>query len=338
MQDYIPRRIDVNAVIDPLTVKQYDHNSRFLHVTLLDGDLPGEDKAFNLSDCRAALYIQPAGDDSGAHVSMVPGDVADEDGGIVTFLLPGGVTGTPGEYEAEVWLYEGDAASKPILSSRPFRLTVEKSIRNTSAVEASASFSALDAALSDVTSLRAEMDALTAMADAGEIPAGTLETEVLDIRVGADGTTYTSAGNAVRQTERILRNGVGLYDFDRVVTKSVSTYNRAFIAYPIMNPNAEFNFIVSEKSTTDALIVRFASSATPYSASNVQGITTLPADSTGGTGSKTIDVDKRTDAKYIVFTSTDANAAEMSFKVRLWTTDSVSGKILACVGMDGAAW
>ena len=208
MQDYIPRRIDVNAVIDPLTVKQYDHNSRFLHVTLLDGDLPGEDKAFNLSDCRAALYIQPAGDDSGAHVSMVPGDVADEDGGIVTFLLPGGVTGTPGEYEAEVWLYEGDAASKPILSSRPFRLTVEKSIRNTSAVEASASFSALDAALSDVASLRAEMDALTAMADAGEIPAADLETEVLNIRVGADGTTYTSAGNAVRQTERILRNAL----------------------------------------------------------------------------------------------------------------------------------
>ena len=58
-------------------------------------------------------------------------------------------------------------------------------------------FSALESALMDVGQLKSQMVELTAMADQGEIPAGTVESEVADIRAGKS-VTYPSAGDAVR--------------------------------------------------------------------------------------------------------------------------------------------
>ena len=193
MQDYIKRDIDINAKIDQITVKQFDNDSRYLHVTITDADLPNNNKSLNLIGCAAALYAQPAGDDSGARVAYVSGEIADAENGIVTFLLPGGVTRNAGQYECEIWIYEGDSQSRPVISTKPFLLIVEKSIRNTSAVEASQSFSALDRALIEVQSVRNEVNALVALADNGEIPAGTLESEVVDARSG-----FSTLGDAVR--------------------------------------------------------------------------------------------------------------------------------------------
>ena len=83
MQDYIPRSIDINQTIPTVVVKQFDHNSRFLHVALTDIDLSdGDSDAFILQDCSAALYIQPEGSDDPYAVQFVAGDVADPENGI----------------------------------------------------------------------------------------------------------------------------------------------------------------------------------------------------------------------------------------------------------------
>ena len=208
MQDYIERKIDINARIERITVKQFDNDSRYLHVVISDTDAP-DDKKFNLTNCTAALYIQPAGDESGENVAFVAGEVADAEEGIVTFLLPGSVTQAVGDYECEIWMYEGSSTNRPIISGQPFTMTVEKSIRNTSAVMASAQYSALDAAMSDMAALRSEVRSLSALADAGEIPAGTVESEVLGIRIGWDGYQYDRAGDAVREQIRELHDSLG---------------------------------------------------------------------------------------------------------------------------------
>lgn len=198
MQDYIPQEKDINDRLDTVTVKQFDNNSRFLHVKFKDVDLTDvDDNSFDLADCTTALYIKPESDENDEDVNFVNGTIESAESGIVTFLLPGGVTQVVGRYTCEIWIYGGDEETQPIISSKPFTLVVEKSIRNDSAIEASPSMSALDARMVELTAIRARMDAITAMADAGEIPAGTVEAEVADARAGK-GATYSSLGSAVR--------------------------------------------------------------------------------------------------------------------------------------------
>ena len=198
MRDYIPKKKDINGDLGTVTVKQFDNNSRLLHVTLSDNDLAdgtyGDSDAFVLDDCTAALYIQPEGDDDTEHVQFVAGEVADGENGVVTFLLPGGVTQVAGRYECEIWIYGGDE-TQPIISTKPFALIVEKSIKNDSAIEATQSMSALDAKIIDIQAVKNQMAALVA-SPAGS--GGDVGTEMRDIRIGCDGTEYESAGEAVR--------------------------------------------------------------------------------------------------------------------------------------------
>ena len=193
MQDYIPRKIDINATIDPVTVKQFDHNSRFLHVRI--NDIDAGDGLFDLTGCSATLYVQREGSDT--PVAFVPGEVSEDDdgGGIVTFLLPGGVTQKIGRYECEIGIYQGDETDRPIISTKPFILTVEKSIKNADAIEATGEFSALDRWATDVQIIKNQMAALAA-SPAGS--GGDVGTELRDVRIGADGTEYSTAGGAVR--------------------------------------------------------------------------------------------------------------------------------------------
>ncbi len=95
-------------------------------------------------------------------------------------------------------------------------MTVEKSIRNTSAVMASEQYSALDAAMSEIAAVRSEMNALVAS------PAGTggdVGTELRDIRIGYDGTEYETAGDAVRgQIEDIYNFFITSSEISEVLT------------------------------------------------------------------------------------------------------------------------
>ena len=194
MQDYIPRQIDINEQLPTVIVKQFDNLSRFIHVQIFDNDLPDDEKYFNLENCTARLYIQPKGDDSGEDVAYIDGEVADGEIGIVTFLLPSSITEIAGNYEGEIWIY-GAESSHPIISTKLFDFVVEKSIRNNSAIEGTSKFTALDNVLSSNDLMRAQMAALIA-SPAGS--GGDIGTELRDIRTGYDGTTYASAGDAVR--------------------------------------------------------------------------------------------------------------------------------------------
>ncbi len=190
MQDYIERNIDINVKIDKITVKQFDNDSRYLHVVISDADAP-DDTKFNLTNCTA-------------------------EEGIVTFLLPGSVTQAVGEYECEIWMYEGSSSNRPIISGQPFTMTVEKSIRNTSAIMASPRFSALDAWGSEVAALRSEMNELVASPGGS---GGDTGTELRNIRVGWDGTEYESAGDAVRgQIEDIYNFFITSSEISEVLT------------------------------------------------------------------------------------------------------------------------
>ena len=85
MQDFISIKTDINGSIPSVTVKQFDSNSRFLHVTLSDGDLPEDyNRIFEMTGCAARLLISLGHD----RYEYVDGEVADPEGGIVTFPVP----------------------------------------------------------------------------------------------------------------------------------------------------------------------------------------------------------------------------------------------------------
>lgn len=204
MQDFIPRKIDINAVIDTVTVKQFDNDSRYLHVTISDIDLTdAEDNSFDLAECSTALYVKPEGSDDDAAVNFVAGTVESAESGIVTFLLPGGVTQNVGRYECEIWIYQGDETTRPVISTKPFTLVVEKSIKNDSAIVATQSMSALDAKMVDIQAVKNQMAALVA-SPAGS--GGDVGTEVRDARVGWDGASYANLGSAVREQLTSVNN------------------------------------------------------------------------------------------------------------------------------------
>ena len=205
MQDYIPRGIDINGTIDTVEVRQYDNNSRFIRVKLRDDDLAEDNNTFDLSDCTTALYIRP---ESGGDVSFISGTV-ESPSGVVTFLIPGSVTQVVGNYLCQIRIYEGDDTDRPVISSKPFRLTVDESIAEDAAIEATPDYSALTATMTNYQAVKNQMAALVA-SPAGS--GGDVGTEVRDARVGK-GQTYSTAGDAVRAAVQGVSAFLGATNF-----------------------------------------------------------------------------------------------------------------------------
>ena len=153
MQDYIARTIDINEPIQDICVKQFDGNSRAIHVQILDKSL-GKDFPMLLGGCRARMYV----DTGTAPGVLVDGDVADGDNGIVIFIIPGSVTQEAGDYPCEIRLT--DTADRSLISTKPFTLHVEESIFNDEGFEGSEELSALQQALNDVDSMRDQFHTL----------------------------------------------------------------------------------------------------------------------------------------------------------------------------------
>lgn len=128
MQDYIPRKKDINEQIETVTVKQFDNNSRFLHVQLLDKNL-GDDFPMMIEGCSALMYV-----DTGKPPGVtIAGEVADGDNGIVVFIIPLAATQTAGEFPCEIRLT--DASDNSVISTKTFWLHVEESIFDSDVTE-----------------------------------------------------------------------------------------------------------------------------------------------------------------------------------------------------------
>lgn len=188
MQDYISKVIDINGEIGTVAVKQFDNLSRYIHLQILDEDLQ---MPMNLVGCEVRLYADLLDD-----IGFIDGEVADGENGIITFLLPNSLTQNTGSYQAEIWITNADELST--ITTKPFTITVEKSLRDGRRLEATGQFSALENALFQVAIDKARLNNLIAMTNEGAGLSDTSSTEVLDIRTGYDGTLYDTAGNAVR--------------------------------------------------------------------------------------------------------------------------------------------
>lgn len=149
MHDYIPREIDINETMDTIVVKQFDNISRFLHIQITDETDDGSSVGLNLVDCEARLYVEPDfGQITVDNIAYVDGEILDGDNGVVAFFLPNGITQETGMYSCEIWLTNSTDGST--LSTKPFKMVVEKSIRKNEVIEMTGQFSALDNALKTV--------------------------------------------------------------------------------------------------------------------------------------------------------------------------------------------
>ena len=175
-------------------VKQYDNNSRRVQLSITDIDNPDE-QIVNLQNHTVRAYFRlPDGS-----AEFIDGEIVDPDDGRIAITIPGSVTQLVGTVECEVKISGAD--DNTLLSLQTFTFTIVPSFSDDNIVEATEKFGALDNALQTVDSLNAELAAANARIDnLIALPEGstTGDAEIADIRVGADGTTYDSAGAAVR--------------------------------------------------------------------------------------------------------------------------------------------
>lgn len=198
MRDYIVRTVDVRERLAPIRISQSDHRSHVLRLTVTNNDLSegAEDTPFDLTDVNVRLYLYL----NNTNAAFVDGEVKDGEAGLLEIEIPNSPIRTAGDYEAKITFYDPTSGYK-ILSLNPFVLAVQGSIGSDSLLETTEDYSALENALRVADTMNYHINALNSRVDgfeALEDGSTTGDAELFDIRVGEDGTNYTSAGSAVR--------------------------------------------------------------------------------------------------------------------------------------------
>ena len=188
MIDYIFGGIvDVHNSSPSFKLKQYDNNSHKLHMTIVDKDNP-YGNTVNLEGHSVRAYFKlPDGSDEYVDCELIK-----PKSGKIAVPFPSSVTQQVGIVKCEIRISEGNN----LISLNVFTFEIVESIYNSSAIESTEKYSALDRALIEVQSVRSEMNMLVA-SPAGS--GGDVGTELRDIRAGYDGAEYETAGEAVRR-------------------------------------------------------------------------------------------------------------------------------------------
>lgn len=206
----------------PLYTVQYDYNSRFYEITILNNSQP-----LDLTGIRVIV----AGKKPDGKEVLNSCEVLDAKKGLIQLELTEQMNAVNGASEYALELFSADG----MLSSQPFKLIVTRSTISKS-VESSKELGALKDALNEVQNIdqrfaetnaqlstratkieveieRKRIDAFTAL------PSGstTGDAELIDARVGADGVTYSNLGDAIRtQTgflnDLLFEKSVNLFD------------------------------------------------------------------------------------------------------------------------------
>lgn len=227
-----------NRVLTKLEAKQNDANSRFLQITLLDGN-----NQINLTGNTVKIFGVKA--DNTKIFNDV--EITDALNGVILIELTSQALAVAGELQCELVIYGSDSS---ILSSKVFTINVLESVRDDSAIESTDEFTALTQGINKLetwdSQFQSKYDGLNAeyaqqltsnsnkigilsdsnttntanIADLQNSKAsqtdlnttntridnivatagnGTIPSELSDMRVGSDGNAYTTSGAAVRQ-------------------------------------------------------------------------------------------------------------------------------------------
>lgn len=222
-------KLDINKrLYEKITAKQGDTKSRFLLFHLLDGAVQ-----FSLVGRTVRVYgLKPDNKEFFNDLQIV-----DVNKGYCKLELTSQALAVPGDLDLELVIMEGESK----LSSIPFVVEVIKSLNSKSAIESSNEYKALDRSLTKVeewnnefadksgkleqlyterlNGLGTQLDEKAKQVDLDVerkridnliiVGDGTQNLETADIRVGADGKIYTSAGEAVRgQISAIARTNI----------------------------------------------------------------------------------------------------------------------------------
>lgn len=173
---------------------------------------------------------------------------------------------------AEVWLDENVHPETGYVIDRSLRIggaaADAKSVGDAVSAEASTRLAAdnnLQSAISVEASVRAAQDAiLSARMDTfASLPDGSTagDAELLDIRVGADGVTYPSAGDAVRANDARLQNHLEYLADDVSQVTDPQEYDTSELgtsAFPTGWKNAYYNSSTGELTTNNAYLATIA--------------------------------------------------------------------------------
>lgn len=152
MIDYIFGGIaDIHNSPQSFKLKQYDNNSHKLHMTIIDKDNPYGNTVNLEGHSVRAYFVLPDGSDEYVDCELIK-----PKSGKIAVPFPSSVTQQIGIVKCEIRISDGNN----LISLNVFTFEIVESIYNSSAIESTGKYSALDNALNTVQSYRNELDSL----------------------------------------------------------------------------------------------------------------------------------------------------------------------------------